>query len=98
MIRTAWAALAVSLVLIASLHFPTYARAAVIRYCGVNAELTVSAVSDQTLQVSLAPLDEKDNPRVAPPSTAFLAQKLQEKLRRRELGRTEEVQVGKLAS
>ena len=96
MTRTARAALAVSLVLVGCLHFPTHARAAPIRYCGSNAELSVSAVSDQTLQVSLAPLDEKDNPRVAPPSTAFLAQKLEEKLRLRELGRSEEVQVGKL--
>jgi alpha-glucosidase/alpha-D-xyloside xylohydrolase len=53
-------------------------------------------VSDLTLQVSLAPLDEKGSPRVAPPSTAFLLRKLQEKLRRRELSRPEEVQVGKM--
>jgi alpha-glucosidase/alpha-D-xyloside xylohydrolase len=96
MTRTARAALAVNLVLVGWLHLPTQARAAAIRYCGSNAELSISAVSDQTLQVSLAPLDEKGNPRVAPPSTAFVAQKLQEKLRRRELARSEEVQVGRL--
>jgi hypothetical protein len=96
MTRTALAALAVHLVLVGYLHLPTHARAAAIRYCESNAEPSVSVVSDQTLQVLLASLDEKGNPRVAPSSTAFLAQKLREKFRRRELGGSEEVQVGKL--
>jgi hypothetical protein len=35
-----------------------------VRYGDAKAELTVSAVSDHTLQFVLAPLDDKDNPRV----------------------------------
>jgi hypothetical protein len=49
------ATLAVRLVLVGCLHFPIHIRAAAIRYCGSNGELSVSVVSDQTLQVSLAP-------------------------------------------
>jgi alpha-glucosidase/alpha-D-xyloside xylohydrolase len=96
MTRALLAALAVSLVLTGRLLHPPLAGAASIRHCGGKAELSVSAVSDQTLQVSLAPLDEKGSPRAGPPSTAFVALKTQEKLRRRELARPEEVLVGKL--
>src|SRR5262245_21660644 len=96
MTRVAPAPIALSLALAGCLLLPAEAGAATIRYCGSNAELTVSTVSDQTLQVSLAPLDEKGTPRVAPPLTAFLPQKLEEKLRRRELSRPEEIVVGKL--
>jgi alpha-glucosidase/alpha-D-xyloside xylohydrolase len=87
-------ALALSLVLAGCLPRP--AVAGPVRYCGSRAELVVSEVSDETVQISLAPLDEEDRPRAAPPSTAFLSLKLQEKLRRRALDRPEEVRAGKL--
>jgi alpha-glucosidase/alpha-D-xyloside xylohydrolase len=45
---------------------------------------------------SLAPLDEKGNPRPSPPATAFVEQKPQVKLRCRELKEIEELQVGKV--
>jgi alpha-glucosidase/alpha-D-xyloside xylohydrolase len=87
-------ALAVSLVLAGCLARP--AAAGPVRYCGDKAELVVSEVSDWTVQVALAPLDDKDNPRAAPPSAAFLPLPLREKLRRRELDGPEEVRAGKL--
>jgi alpha-glucosidase/alpha-D-xyloside xylohydrolase len=67
-----------------------------IRYCGKDAELTVSTVSDRTVLISLAPLDEKGNPRPAPLTAAFVEQKPQVKLRRRDLKDTEEIQAGGL--
>jgi alpha-glucosidase/alpha-D-xyloside xylohydrolase len=70
--------------------------AAPIRFCGNPAELSVSAVSERTVQIVLAPLDEKEKARSAPPSTVLVGQQLQLMLRRRELTRTEEVALGKL--
>jgi alpha-glucosidase/alpha-D-xyloside xylohydrolase len=72
------------------------ASADTIRYCGKDAELTVSAVSDRTVLVTLAPLDEKGNPRPAPSSTAFVEQKPQVKLRSRDLTGQDEISAGKL--
>src|SRR5262245_47561757 len=72
------------------------ALAAPVRYAGSNAELSVSAVSEGTAQVVLAPLDENGKPRSAPPSTVLVEQQPQVKLRRQELGGPEEVAVGKL--
>src|SRR5262245_27788324 len=72
------------------------ATAADVRYRGGKAELTVSAVSDRTVQVVLAPLDDKGKPRPAPPSTVLVEQKPQLKLRTRELAKAREVSAGKL--
>lgn len=70
--------------------------AAEIQYGGARAELTVSAVSERTVQIVLAPLDEKGAVRSGPPSTVLVEQKPELKLRRRELKDTEEVTAGKL--
>jgi alpha-glucosidase/alpha-D-xyloside xylohydrolase len=53
-------------------------------------------VTDKTVQIVLAPLDEKGNVRPAPPSTALVEQKLQTKLRVRDLAGAKEIAVGKL--
>ena len=72
------------------------ANAAEIRYRGDRAELLVSAISDRTIQIVLAPLDEKDNPRPATPSTVLVELKPEIKLQLRELTDAKEVAVGKL--
>jgi alpha-glucosidase/alpha-D-xyloside xylohydrolase len=75
---------------------PASAAADLIRYWGADAELSVSVVSERTVLIALAPLDEKGKARPASPSTAFVEQKLREKFRRRELNGTEEILADKL--
>jgi alpha-glucosidase/alpha-D-xyloside xylohydrolase len=72
------------------------ARADAIRYAGNPAELTVSTVSERTVQVIVAPLDKSGTPRPAPGSTVLVDQRPEVKLRRREVADSEEVAVGKL--
>jgi alpha-glucosidase/alpha-D-xyloside xylohydrolase len=81
-------------VLVAHLLGP--ASAAAVSYRGSKAELSVSAVSDHTVQIVLAPLDEKGKPRSAPPSTVLVEQKRKLELRCRELAADREVSAGKL--
>src|SRR5262249_23030109 len=69
---------------------PAPAAADPVRYWGADAELSVSAVSERTVLIALAPLDENGQPRPATPSTALVPQKLDEQLRRRELKGAEE--------
>jgi alpha-glucosidase (family GH31 glycosyl hydrolase) len=88
------AGVAVGVVLMGGLLGP--AAAADVRYRGGPAELSVSAVSDYTVQIVLAPLDEQGRPRPSPPSTVLVEQKPQLKFRRRELAGAREVSVGKL--
>jgi alpha-glucosidase/alpha-D-xyloside xylohydrolase len=75
---------------------PANVSAAPIRYAGNAAELSVSAISEHTVQIVLAPLDEKGQARSAPPSTVLVELQSGLKLRRRELSRAETVSVGKL--
>src|SRR5262245_36161021 len=96
MSRILRAGLAVGAALAGCLLTPRVAGAQQIRYGGASAELSVSAMSDHTVQIVLAPLDEKGKPRPAPPSTVLVAQKPQLKLRRRELTGAEEITAGKL--
>jgi alpha-glucosidase/alpha-D-xyloside xylohydrolase len=79
-----------------SLRDPAPALAASIRYTGANAELTLSMVSDLTMQITLAPLDENAKPRPRSTSTVLVEQRPQLALRRRELSGPEDVAVGKL--
>jgi hypothetical protein len=72
------------------------ATAADVRYRGAPAELSVSAVSDHTMQIVLAPLDDRGKPRAAPPSTVLVEQKPTLALRCRELVQAREVAAGKL--
>src|SRR5437870_2346172 len=82
--------------LLACVLGPSPASADPVRSCGKNAELSVGAVSERTVQIVLAPLDEQGAVRPAPPSTAFVEQKTQVQWRRRELAGTEDVVVGKM--
>jgi alpha-glucosidase/alpha-D-xyloside xylohydrolase len=85
--------IATGLVLIA---FATAAHAEAIRYAGGPAELSVSTVSDRTVQVVLASLDKDGTPRPAPASTVLVEQRPEVKLRLRELADARDVTVGKL--
>src|SRR5262249_24210419 len=69
--------------------------AATIRYGGQNAELSVSSVSERTVQIVLTPLDEKGQARPTPPSTVLVEQQPKLLLRRRALAGPEEVAAGK---
>ncbi len=92
MTRSAGVALGVALMV----GLPGPAPAAEVRYRGEKAELSVSAVSDHTVQIVLAPLDEQGKPRPAPPSTVLVEQKPQLKLRCRDVEGEREVTAGKL--
>jgi alpha-glucosidase/alpha-D-xyloside xylohydrolase len=74
---------------------PPAASAAVVRYAGADAELSASAVSERMVQIVIAPLDDKGQPRPAPTSTALVEQKPELKLRTRDLKKAEEVTAGK---
>jgi alpha-glucosidase/alpha-D-xyloside xylohydrolase len=85
-----------ALVLLASLATAPAAGAEALRYAGKPVELSVSAASERTIQVAVAPLDDRGTPRAAPPSTVLVEQRPELKLRRCELAETEDVTVGKL--
>src|SRR5262249_36088577 len=86
--------MAVSLALAESALGPE-ALAATVRYGGQGAELSVSSVSERTVQIVLTPLDEKGQARPAPPSTVLVEQQPKLLLRRRALAGPEEVAAGK---
>src|SRR5262249_55793937 len=96
MTRTTGTVFATTLVLAAFTAHPAAARAEAIRYGGSRAELSVSAVSERTVQIVVAPLDGQGKARPAPPSTVVVGQKPRLKLRRRELAGAEEVSAGGL--
>jgi hypothetical protein len=81
--------LAAGLALAMFMTCPANVSAAPIRYAGNAAELSVSAISEHTVQIVLAPLDEKGQARSAPPSTVLVELRSALKLRRRELSRAE---------
>jgi alpha-glucosidase/alpha-D-xyloside xylohydrolase len=89
-------ALGAGLVLAVILTYAAPGRGGSIRYAGQAAELSVSTVSEHTVQIVLAPLDEKGKARSAPPSTVLVDQQPRLKLRRRELAGAEAVSEGKL--
>ncbi|HKB04196.1 MAG TPA: glycoside hydrolase family 31 protein, partial [Gemmataceae bacterium] len=69
--------------------------AADIRYRGDPAELTVRTVGERTVQIVLAPLDEKGAARAGPPSTVLVEQRPVLGLRYRELAEAREARAGK---
>jgi alpha-glucosidase/alpha-D-xyloside xylohydrolase len=75
---------------------PATVLAEPIRYSGNPAELSVSAISESTVQIVLAPLDEKGQARSAPSSSVLVEQRAQIKLRCRELAGAKAVSAGKL--
>jgi hypothetical protein len=72
------------------------AYAGELRYAGAPAELSVNVMSDRTVEIVLAALDERGAARPAPPSTALLSIEAQLILRTRELKQAQEVAAGKL--
>jgi alpha-glucosidase/alpha-D-xyloside xylohydrolase len=93
--RTANLLAAVGAIVAGCLLSPS-ASAQAIRYRGADAELSVGAVSDHTVQITLAPLDDKGKPKPGQVSTALVEQKPQVKLRLRELDKAREIAAGKL--
>jgi alpha-glucosidase (family GH31 glycosyl hydrolase) len=67
-----------------------------VRYAGAPAELSVRAVSDRTVEIVLAPLDDEGKARPGPPSTALVKFETDLKLRCKELKDAQEVAAGKL--
>src|SRR5688572_16152567 len=59
-------------------------------------ELTLSEISERTLRLQFAPLDEQGNPRPPNPSTVLVPFPSAEKLRTRDLETAREVRVGQL--
>jgi alpha-glucosidase (family GH31 glycosyl hydrolase) len=89
----------VAVVCVATLGCTLHSAAAfagAVRYCGQDAELSVSTVGERNVQVLLAPLDEQGRPRTAPPSTVLVAQQPELQLRCRELAEAREVSAGHL--
>src|SRR5262245_49595211 len=82
--------------LVAGALLPGAALAGPIRYGGANAELSICEVSDRTVRIVLAPLDDKGSPRAALPSTALVELEPRLKLRCRELNSPEEIVLTKL--
>jgi alpha-glucosidase (family GH31 glycosyl hydrolase) len=89
-------ALAACAVLAAIVLDSSAACAGPVRYWGVDAELSIAEISERTGRIVLAPVDEMQNARPAPPSTALVELQPKIKLIRRKLDGPEEVAVGKL--
>jgi alpha-glucosidase/alpha-D-xyloside xylohydrolase len=77
-------------------HAAQQAKADPVRYWSQDAELTVSQVSDHTVRLFLAPLDEQGKPQPAPPSTVLVQQQFPVKLRLRDLNGPQKIAVGQL--
>jgi alpha-glucosidase (family GH31 glycosyl hydrolase) len=67
-----------------------------IRFAGAPAELVISEVSERTLHLELAPLDDQGRPRPPAPSTVLVPFPTVEKWRGRELAGPRELQIGRL--
>ena len=70
--------------------------AAPIQFAGQKSELVVSEVSERTLRIEIAPLDELGRPQAGAPFTALVPFARLEKLRTRELTGEKEIRAGKL--
>jgi alpha-glucosidase (family GH31 glycosyl hydrolase) len=67
-----------------------------LRLADEPAELSIHQVSERTIRVELAPLDERGIPRAEAPSSDLVPFPSQEKLRIRELGSSKEIRAGTL--
>ena len=67
-----------------------------IRFGGRPAELTLSEVSERTLRIELAQLDEQGRPQRPEPSTILVPFPAVEKLRVRQVADAREIRVGGL--
>jgi alpha-glucosidase/alpha-D-xyloside xylohydrolase len=75
---------------------PALAGPAPIRFAGQNAELALSEVSERTLRIELAPLDEQGRPRPAAPSTVLVPFPSTSQWRARELDGEKVLRAGRL--
>jgi alpha-glucosidase/alpha-D-xyloside xylohydrolase len=67
-----------------------------LRLAGGSAELSIQEISERTIRIELAPLDEGGTPRAEVPSSDLVPFPLKEKLRLRELGLSKEIRASKL--
>jgi alpha-glucosidase/alpha-D-xyloside xylohydrolase len=67
-----------------------------LRRAGEPAELSIQEISERTIRIELAPLDERGVPRAEAASSDLVPFPSQEKLRIRELGSSKEIRAGKL--
>lgn len=72
-----------------------FATAAPIRFEGVPVELNISRISDSTVRMQMAPLDEKGRAQTETPSPALLPLPALNLRRVRELSGSQELRVGK---
>jgi alpha-glucosidase/alpha-D-xyloside xylohydrolase len=85
------------LLLAAVLLFGFLSRAAEpIEFAGAPAELTISEISERTLQISLSPLDEQGHPQAPQPSSILVSFPVKEKLRIRDLSSLKDIDTGHL--
>jgi alpha-glucosidase/alpha-D-xyloside xylohydrolase len=85
-----------TLALAACLIVSSPAAADPLRHGESPAELSVATVSDRTVRITLAPLDENGKPRPGPAPTALVERKPETKLQVRELSEAKEVDAGNL--
>jgi alpha-glucosidase/alpha-D-xyloside xylohydrolase len=90
LLRLGTAAVAIAL----SLQLVSHAES--LRLAGEPAELSIQEISDRTIRIELAPLDERGVPRAEAASSDLVSFPSKEKLRIRELGSTKEFRAGKL--
>jgi alpha-glucosidase (family GH31 glycosyl hydrolase) len=88
--------LATVVVSIAFLFDLTSKAAEPLRFAGEPAELSIHEVSERTIRIELAPLDDRGIPRTEAPSSDLVPFTSTEKLRIRELGSNKEIRAGKL--
>jgi alpha-glucosidase (family GH31 glycosyl hydrolase) len=84
------------LVLVATHHSRAAEADAQIHFGRAPVELAVSEVSERTVRLELAPLDEQGSVRKGSPSTALVPFPAIEKVRARELTSAKELRVGQL--
>lgn len=75
---------------------PAVIAGTAIQFSGVPVELIVSQVSDCTVRLQLAPLDEQGRPQMPLISPALVSFPAEEKLRVRELDDAKKIRVGQL--
>jgi alpha-glucosidase (family GH31 glycosyl hydrolase) len=78
-----------------SLHLASNA-AETLRLAGEPAELSIQEISERTIRIELAQLDDRGFPRTEAPSSDLVTFPSKEKLRIRELGSSKEIRAGNL--
>src|SRR5437660_11482997 len=84
------------LVVAIGLAGPPAGRAADIRLAGNAAELSVASISERTVRIVLAPLDDAGKPRPAPASTVLVVPEPKPLFTARELSEARQIAAGNL--